>query len=44
MQDQDPLLCFPFAGGTASFFDMIEKDLEGIDLVKLEYAGHGTRH
>ena len=44
MQNKDQLFCFPFAGGTASFFDMIEKDLEGIDLVKLEYAGHGTRH
>ena len=38
------LFCFSYAGGTASFFDQIEKDLEGIDIVKLEYSGHGTRH
>ncbi|MBO7632112.1 MAG: thioesterase [Lachnospiraceae bacterium] len=38
------LFCFTFAGGTAAFFDTIEKDLDGIDVVKLEYPGHGTRH
>lgn len=38
------LFCFPYAGGTASFFDVIERDLVGIDVVKLEYAGHGNRH
>lgn len=38
------LFCFPYAGGNASFFDLIEGDLTGFELVKLEYAGHGTRH
>ena len=38
------LICFPYAGGSASFFDFIEKDLDGIDLLKLEYSGHGERH
>ena len=38
------LFCFTYAGGNASFFDVIEKDLTGFELVKLEYAGHGTRH
>lgn len=38
------LFCFTYAGGTAAFFDGIEKDLPEYELVKLEYAGHGTRH
>lgn len=38
------LFCFTYAGGSASFFNLIEKDLPGFELVKLEYAGHGTRH
>lgn len=38
------LFCFTYAGGTASFFDSIEKDLDGIEVVKFEYSGHGTRH
>ena len=38
------LFCFTYAGGNAAFFDEIEKDLPGIELVKLEYSGHGTRH
>lgn len=38
------LFCFTYAGGTAAFFEEIEKDLLEFDLVKLEYAGHGTRH
>ncbi len=38
------LFCFTYAGGTAAFFDEIEKDLKGIECVKLEYSGHGTRH
>lgn len=44
MQNRPQLFCFTHVGGTASFFDEIEKDLGGIDTVKLEYAGHGTRH
>lgn len=38
------LFCFTYAGGSASFFDIIEKDLPDIELVKPEYSGHGTRH
>lgn len=38
------LFCFTCAGGSASFFDVIEKDLPEYELVKLEYSGHGTRH
>lgn len=38
------LFCFTYAGGTSSFFDIIEKELNGIDLVKPDYAGHGERH
>lgn len=38
------LFCFPFAGGTAAFFDQLEKTCAGqIDFVKLEYPGHGLR-
>ncbi len=44
MQIKPQLFCFTYAGGTASFFDEIEKELDGIELVKLEYAGHGVRH
>lgn len=39
------LFCFTFAGGNASFFDPLEKCLgTSIEVVKLEYAGHGARH
>ena len=38
------LFCFTYAGGNAAFFDLIEKDLPELELVKLEYSGHGTRH
>ncbi len=38
------LFCFTYAGGNASFFDMLDKELKGIEIHKLEYAGHGTRH
>lgn len=38
------LFCFTYAGGNASFFDVIEKDLPGIEVIKPEYSGHGTRH
>ena len=37
------LFCFSFAGGTASFFDELEKDLPELELIKVEYPGHGTR-
>lgn len=39
------LFCFTFAGGSASFFDALEKCIgTSIEVVKLEYAGHGARH
>lgn len=38
------LFCFTYAGGNASFFELIERDLPSIEVVKLEYAGHGQRH
>lgn len=38
------VFCFTYAGGTASFFDTIEKDLSGYEVIKLEYSGHGLRH
>ncbi len=44
MQDKPQLFCFTYAGGAASFFDIIETDLDCVELVKFEYAGHGTRH
>lgn len=44
MQNRLQIFCFTYAGGNASFFDVIEKDMNGVDVVKVEYAGHGTRH
>lgn len=44
MSDRKQIFCFTYAGGSASFFDSIEKDLPNFELVKLEYSGHGTRH
>ena len=38
------LFCFTYAGGNASFFDAIEKELNGIEVIKCEYSGHGVRH
>ena len=39
------LFCFPYAGGTADFFSQLDPWIPStIELVKLEYAGHGTRH
>lgn len=44
-QSCSQLFCFTFAGGTASFFDEIERDLpRAIEVIKPEYAGHGARH
>jgi len=38
------LLSFTYAGGTKAFFNEIETDLHGIELVSFDYAGHGERH
>lgn len=43
MTNNHQLFCFTHAGGTATFFDLIEKDLPQLELVKLEYSGHGER-
>ncbi len=37
------IFCFTYAGGTASFFNTIAKDLPDYSVVGLEYAGHGER-
>ncbi len=42
--DKFLLFCFPFAGGTAEFYDKLENACgETVKFVKLEYPGHGTR-
>lgn len=39
------LFCFPCAGGTAAFFHQLDPWIgPPVELVKLEYAGHGARH
>ena len=43
MNERTKLFCFTYAGGTASFFDTLEDNLENVDVIKLEYAGHGSR-
>ncbi len=43
MQKMPQLFCFTYAGGTAAFFDVIEAHLDGVEVVTLEYAGHGER-
>ena len=37
------LFCYTYAGGNASFFEGIGKDLPAFELVRPEYAGRGTR-
>lgn len=38
------LFCFPYAGGTAEFFNRLALGLSpAVEMVSLEYAGHGTR-
>lgn len=44
MQTETELFCFTYAGGTTGFFDLIEKELCGLKLEKLEYPGHGKKH
>lgn len=39
------LFCFTFAGGTAAFYDSFEQCLtDDIQVIKLDYSGHGKRH
>lgn len=44
MDSKPKLFCFTYAGGTSDFFNIIETELETIEVVKLDYAGHGIRH
>lgn len=44
MPDKTQIFCFSYAGGSAAFFDTISADLPQLELIKLEYPGHGTRH
>lgn len=44
MSNKIQLFCFPYAGGTADFFNIIESDLRDIELIKFEYAGRGSRN
>ncbi len=37
------IFCYTYAGGSAAFFDSIGKDLPAFELVRPDYAGHGTR-
>ncbi len=42
------LFCLTYAGGTAAFYDDLERNIYSIkpavELIKIEYAGHGNRH
>ena len=38
------IFCYTFTGGTAAFFDGMERELPEYAWEKFEYAGHGTRH
>lgn len=39
------LFCFTYAGGNTSFYDKLRLCLEqSLDVIPLEYAGHGKRH
>lgn len=44
MQSKPQLFCFTYAGGTSSFFNEIESELSGLEVIKPDYAGHGGRH
>lgn len=43
MQNKTQLFCFTYAGGTVTFFDSIGKCLDNMEVIPLEYAGHGNR-
>lgn len=39
------LICFTYAGGNSSFYDQLKQELlPDIELIAMEYSGHGTRH
>ena len=44
MNNREYLFCFTYAGGTSSFFDKLDNALDNrVELIKLEYSGHGKR-
>lgn len=39
------MFCFTYAGGNASFYNQLEDSVKDkIEIIKMEYAGHGMRH
>ena len=39
------LICLTYAGGNAAFYDQLQKELsKSVEVIALEYAGHGQRH
>lgn len=39
------LICLTYAGGNATFYDQLQKELsESVEVIAMEYAGHGQRH
>lgn len=44
MPNEMQLFCFTHAGGTKAFYNVIEQDIQGIEVIALEYAGHGERY
>lgn len=39
------LFCFNYAGGTAAFYDQLGRELSpSMEVIALEYSGHGSRH
>lgn len=39
------LICFAYAGGNSSFYDQLKNELlPDVELIAVEYSGHGTRH
>lgn len=39
------LICFTYAGGNSSFYDQLKNELlPDIELISIEYSGHGKRH
>ncbi|MBQ9901025.1 MAG: thioesterase [Clostridia bacterium] len=43
MQNKPQLFCLTYAGGSAEFYDVIRDSVTGVEVVSLEYSGHGTR-
>ena len=42
---KNKMFCFTYAGGSASFYNQLEDYVKDeIEVIKMEYAGHGIRH